>query len=164
MDPVLLLVVVVVASLALIALLVAGQRRRDANLGPVPLGPRWSPPGYDPDDDTPDTAFPGIDAEERAAFVAERTGAPRHVIDDVDNAWQEYLAVIGLAWLPPTHTYRIYDPYNPPVARRGEDGRPVADPGRVARDVGMRTAIPERDAAEILAADLAYLERAGAAG
>lgn len=159
-----LLVVVIVGALALVAVLVAGQRRRDASLAPIPLGPSWSPPGYDPDDETPDTAFPGVDADERAAFVAERTGAPRHVIDDVDNAWQEYLAVIGLASLPPTHTYRIYDPYNPPVARRGDDGRPVADPGRVARDVGMRTAIPERDAADVLAADLAYLERAGQSG
>ena len=161
MDPVLLLVAVVLLAGALIALLVGGRRRRDAALAPVPLGPSWSPPGLDPDDDTPDTAFPELDVEDQAAYIAQRTGAPRPVIDDVVNAWQEYLAVTGLASLPATHQYRIYDPYNPPVARRGHDGAPIADPDRVARDVGMRTAIPERDAADILAAELAYLDQAG---
>ncbi|MEX2626143.1 MAG: hypothetical protein WD225_04630 [Ilumatobacteraceae bacterium] len=164
MEPALLLIGVVVVVVALIAVLVGGQRRRDAALAPVPLGPSWSPPDLDPDDDRPDTAFPELDLEEQASFIAEQTGAPRAVIDDVVNAWQEYLTVIGLASLPPTHRYRIYDPYNPPVARRGDDGRPVADPDRVARDVGMRTAIPEREAADILAAELAYLERVGLSG
>lgn len=157
----LLLVVVVAGVVLTLALLVGGQRRRDANLAPVPLGPSWTPPGLDPDDDTPDSAYPQVDADERAAFIAERTGAPRAVIDEVANAWDEYLAVIGLARLPATHRYRIYDPYNPPVARRGHDGVPEADPGRVARDVGMRTAIPERDAAAVLDAELDYLQRAG---
>ncbi|MFA9446989.1 hypothetical protein [Egicoccus sp. AB-alg6-2] len=161
MDPVLLLVVGVVAVVTVAGLLVASQRRRDAALAPVPLGPSWTPPGVDPDADLPDTAFPGIDADEQAGFIAERTGATRTAIDEVVNAWQEYLAVIGRAQLPPTHRYRIYDPYNPPVARRSSDGTPIADPDRVARDVAMRTGVPEQEATEILSAQLAYLERAG---
>ncbi|MFA9432773.1 hypothetical protein [Egicoccus sp. AB-alg2] len=159
MDPVLLLAVVVIAVVVLIGVLVSAQRRRDAALEPVALGPSWTPPGVDPDDDAPDTAYPDVDPEDQASFIAERTGAPRKVIDEVVNAWHEYLSVIGLASLPATHRYRIYDPYNPPVARRGHDGTPVADPDRVARDIGMRTGIPERDAADVLAAELAYLER-----
>ena len=163
MDPVLLLVVVVIALVVVVGSLVSAQRKRDAALEPVALGPSWTPPGVDPDDDTPDTAFPEVDVEDQATFIGERTGAPRGTIDEVVNAWHEYLAVIGLASLPQTHRYRIYDPYNPPVARRSHDGVAVADPDRVSRDIGMRTAITERDAAEVLEAALAYLERVGRA-
>ncbi|GGI09291.1 hypothetical protein [Egicoccus halophilus] len=160
MDPMLLLVAVVVVVVVAIAALVSGRRRRDASLEPVALGPSWRPPEHEREGERPDTAYPEVDVEEQAAFIAERTDAPRPVIDEVVNAWNEYLSVIGLAQLPATHDYRIYDPYNPPVARRGPDGEPVADPERVARDVGMRTTILERDAATVLEAELAYLEQA----
>jgi hypothetical protein len=66
------------------------------------------------------------------------------------TVWHEYLTVLGLERLPAAHRYRLYDPYNPPVARRDANGRPTPDRERVARDLGNRTDVAERDAELVL--------------
>ena len=66
------------------------------------------------------------------------------------QAWDEHLAVLGFLTLPASHRYRVYDPYDPPIVGRGPDNRPVADPIRVARDVGQRTRVAEIDARTVL--------------
>lgn len=139
-------VAVVLAIVVLILLL--GRRQRRRAFEPVRLGPAWTPPVGDDEGEWPP---PVPDPEARAQAVQERTGLDRRHIDMVLNAWDEYLAVIGVTQLPPTHHYRVYDPYDPPVAERGPEG-PVPDPVRVARDVSYRTDVPEVDATTILEA------------
>jgi hypothetical protein len=149
-DPLLLLVVLVLASAVVVGIGVTNRRRRDAALEPTRLGPSWTP-SFEEEDDAPEED----DAElaRRVAAIAERTGTEPRSVETVLTVWREYLAVLGLVRLPATHRYRLYDPYNPPVARRDADGRPTPDRERVARDVGNRTEVPERDAAAILAAE-----------
>ena len=143
-----LLVAGVGALAAVVVILVAARSRRERALEPVRLGPSWSP--EIPDDDAAvDTAPPPpADREARARTVMERTGLDRQAIDTVLNAWDEYLAVIGVVSLPVTHRYKVYDPYDPPVPERGPNG-PIPDPVRVARDVSYRTAVAEVDASTV---------------
>jgi hypothetical protein len=143
----LLLAVVVLAGLAGLAL-VAGRNRRDASLEPTRLGPSWAPPGGDAD------AQPDPEARaQRLAAVVAATDVDEATAEAVLEVWDEYLGVIGLAPLPAGHRRRLYDPYDPPVARRGHDGRPAPDRERVARDVASRRGIDESTALEVLAAD-----------
>jgi hypothetical protein len=155
LDPILLVVVLAIVVLALAAMAVAARRRRDAALEPTRLGPSWAPTfGEDEEDVTID-----LEARERqVADLAERTGVDARHVRVVVEVWHEYLTVLGLERLPAGHRYRIYDPYNPPVAKRDADGRPAPDRQRVARDLGTRTEVAERDAETVLAA----LDRQGA--
>lgn len=140
----------VALALALIVLtLVAARRRRDADLAPVRLGPSWEPP-----DGAPTTTGPDID-DPRVEVLAARTALPPATVREVLGAWDEHLSVLGFLSLPPSHRYRVYDPYDPPVASRDAANRPVADPRRVARDVERRTAMSELDARTVLEALLA---------
>jgi hypothetical protein len=148
-DPTLFLLLIVVALVVLAGLAIAGRRRREAALEPTRLGPSWTPATGD-EDDTPETQREDLDRQIGA--VSERTGLDRASVEVVLSVWHEYLAVLGITRLPATHRYRIYDPYNPPVARRDAEGRPTPDRERVARDVGNRTEVTERDAEVILAA------------
>ena len=148
-SPIVLAALGVLVVLA-VALLLRGRARRDDALTPVRLGPSWSP-----DDDVTATRGPARDPDATAAradAVAARTGVPRETVVTVLDAWDEYLGVLGLGPLPPTQGRRLYDPYDPPVARRGADGRPVPDEHRVARDVAGRYNVPEATAREVLAA------------
>jgi hypothetical protein len=143
----LLLVVLVIAVVA--GLAISSRRRRDAALEPTRLGPSWTPTVEEGDEDAGAATF---DLDQQVTQVAERTGLDRQSVETVLTVWREYLAVLGVVRLPATHRYRLYDPYNPPVARRDAEGRPTPDRERVARDVGARTEVPERDAETILAA------------
>jgi hypothetical protein len=149
-DPLLLLVLLVLALAVAVGIGVTNRRRRDAALEPTRLGPSWTPSLEEqqaaPEEDDAEFA-------RRVAAIAERSGTEPRSVETVLTVWREYLAVLGLVRLPATHRYRLYDPYNPPVARRDADGRPTPDRERVARDVGNRTEVPERDAVAILAAE-----------
>jgi hypothetical protein len=143
----LLLAVGVLAVLATIAL-IAGRNRRDASLEPTRLGPSWTPPAAD--------GATGQDPEVRArrvSTVVEETEVPEAEAVAILDIWDEYLGVLGLAPLPAGHRRRVYDPYDPPVARRGHDGRPEPDRERVARDVASRLGIDETVTLEVLRAD-----------
>ncbi|MTV26344.1 hypothetical protein FTX61_13105 [Nitriliruptoraceae bacterium ZYF776] len=148
MEPVLIAAAAVVVLL-LIGL-VAGRNRRDASLAPARLGPSWAP-------SVPEDAEPALDPDDRA----RRAGAAAARVEDADEAtaaavlevWDEYLGVLGLAPLPAGHHRRVYDPYDPPVAKRGADGRAVPDRERVARDVASRIGVDEALALEILQHD-----------
>jgi hypothetical protein len=147
-DPILFLVLVVLLAAVVLGIGVTNRRRRDAALEPTRLGPSWTP--------TVDDEQPVEDDAElarRVGVIAERAGADPSAVETVLSVWREYLAVLGLVRLPASHRYRIYDPYNPPVARRDAEGHPTPDRERVARDIGNRTAVPERDAEAILAAE-----------
>ncbi len=148
--PTSLIVAIVVVALAAAVLLLA-RRRRDADLDLPPLGPSWSPP-VDEDEEA-DAEAEDTELERRAARAAEATGVDREVALKIIAAWREHLAVLGLETLPASYRYLVYDPYNPPVARRGSDGRAQPDPDRVVRDVGMRLGIAEPDAQAVLEAD-----------
>jgi hypothetical protein len=148
-DPTMTTVLVAGAALALVAIVAVGARRnRDRSLEPVRLGPSWQPA---PSEQEEDPVGPERDPQERARAVEERTGLDRSVIDTTLNAWDEYLVVIGVASLPRTHRFEVYDPYDPPVAERGPNG-PIPDPVRVARDVDRRTPVSELDATTVLEA------------
>jgi hypothetical protein len=142
---VLLLALLVIAGVA--GLAVSSRRRRDAALEPTRLGPSWTPVVGEGDDDAAT-----FDLDQQVTQLAERTGLDRQSVETVLTVWREYLAVLGIVRLPATHRYRLYDPYNPPVASRDAEGRPTPDRERVARDVGARTTVLERDAETILAA------------
>jgi hypothetical protein len=149
-DPILFLVLVVLLAAVVLGIGMTNRRRRDAALEPTRLGPSWTPTVDDEDEQPVED-----DAElaRRVGVIAERAGADPSAVETVLSVWREYLAVLGLVRLPASHRYRIYDPYNPPVARRDAEGRPTPDRERVARDIGNRTAVPERDAEAILAAE-----------
>jgi hypothetical protein len=149
-DPLLLLVLLVLAAAVVVGVAVTNRRRRDAALEPTRLGPSWTP-SLEEEDDAP--VEDDAELARQVAAIAERTGAEHRTVETVLGVWREYLAVLGLVRLPATHRYRLYDPYNPPVARRDADGRPTPDRERVARDIGNRTEVPERDAEAILAAE-----------
>ena len=145
----------VAVAVALIALtLVGAQRRRDADLAPVRLGPSWEPPDGGPWASGPDHDDP------RVEVLVARTTLPAATVAEVLGAWDEHLAVLGFLSLPPSHRYRVYDPYDPPVASRDAANRPVADPRRVARDVERRTSVQELDARTVLEALLTDGDRA----
>jgi hypothetical protein len=148
-DPSLFVLLIVVALAALAGLAVASRRRREAALEPTRLGPSWAPVA-DEEDEVPGAE--GEDRDRQISAVSERTGLDRGSVEVVLSVWREYLAVLGVTRLPASHRYRIYDPYNPPVARRDAEGRPTPDRERVARDIGNRTEVSERDAEVILAA------------
>lgn len=137
-----------VALLALIVLF-ASRNRRDASLEPTRLGPSWTPPEGEEAAQTDD---PEARAR-RIVDVAARTEAAEPTVAAVLDIWDEYLGVLGLAPLPAGHRRQVYDPYDPPVARRGPDGRPEPDRERVARDVASRLGIDEAVTLEILAAE-----------
>ena len=145
MDATTTLLVAGAGVLAVVVILVTARSRRGRTFEPVRLGPSWSPEIPDDEDTGPP---PPADREERARTVMERTGLDRPAIDIVLNAWDEYLAVIGVASLPVTHRYEVYDPYDPPVPERGPNG-PIPDPVRVARDVSYRTTVTEVDATTV---------------
>ncbi len=133
--------------IALVALL-ASRNRRDAALAPTRLGPSWTPPpGEDGPVGDPD------ERSRRVQAVVGRTDAAEPTVTAVLTIWDEYLGVLGLAPLPAGHQRQVYDPYDPPVARRGPDGRPEPDRQRVARDVASRLGIDEAVALGILEAD-----------
>lgn len=146
MEPVLLAAAVVVVLV--LVTLVASRNRRDAALEPTRLGPSWQPSVAD-DEPRPDPEAQSA----RIRAVVSRTDADEHTVAEVLEIWDEYLGVLGLAPLPASHTRLVYDPYDPPVARRGSDGRAVPDRERVARDVAARTGVEEPLALEILEAD-----------
>jgi hypothetical protein len=142
------------AVLALIAL-IASRNRRDASLEPTRLGPSWDPPSAEQQE--------AADPEARARRVQDvvaRTDAEQETVAAVLDIWDEYLGVLGLAPLPAGHRRQVYDPYDPPVAKRGPDGRPAPDRQRVARDVSSRLGIDEDLTLRILAEDA----RAGGSG
>jgi hypothetical protein len=148
-EPTLFLLLLVVTLVLVAGVAVTSRRRRDAALEPTRLGPSWTPSTDDED------AAPTVDREQldrQAAELADRTGVDRRHVETVLTVWHEYLTVLGLERLPATHRYRLYDPYNPPVAKRDADGRPTPDRERVARDLGNRTEVAERDAEVVLAA------------
>lgn len=150
-DPSIWLLVVVGAVVVLGVGLLLARRRTDRALTPTRLGPAWSPPGGDPDGGggTAEELVP----DERVDLLVEATSVEPVVVAEVLNAWDEYLAVIGMLSLPAAHPYRVYDPYDPPVAERTADGRPRVDPVRVARDVARRRrGVDEVDARAVLAA------------
>jgi hypothetical protein len=137
-----------VAVLALVVL-VASRNKRDASLEPTRLGPSWAPPEGEGSAQTDDPEA----RTRRIADVVSRTEAAEPTVAAVLDIWDEYLGVLGLAPLPAGHRRQVYDPYDPPVARRGSDGRPEPDRERVARDVASRLGIDEAVTLEILAAD-----------
>jgi hypothetical protein len=143
MEPLTIVLVAVALVLAGVAA-TAARSRRDRSLEPTRLGPAWEHPGaadepaVDPADDP------------RVAMLTERTDIAAGDVAVVLQAWDEHLAVLGFLTLPASHRYRVYDPYDPPIASRGPDNRPVADPVRVARDVAQRTRIAEIDARTVL--------------
>jgi hypothetical protein len=147
-DPTLFLLLVVITVAVVAGLAIASRRRRDAALEPTRLGPNWTPSLAEEEGAE---AF-ADDLDRQVDQVAEETGLDRRTVETVLTLWREYLAVVGLARLPATHRYRLYDPYNPPVARRDAEGRTTPDRERVARDIGSRTEVPERDAEAVLAA------------
>lgn len=139
--------VIVVAALIVLAL-VLGRQRRDQALAPARLGPSWSPDADVPSGDLRDPEAVAA----RADAVAARTGVDHATVADVLDVWDEYLGVLGLVPLAPDHRRLVYDPYDPPVARRGPDGRPVPDRERVARDASGRLGVAETVAHDVLAA------------
>jgi hypothetical protein len=146
-DPTLLLLLLVVTLAVVAGFALSSRRRRDAALEPTRLGPSWTPTVDEEDEHGMDD---GADVPAQVSAIAERTGLDPRTVETVLTLWREYLAVLGIIRLPATHRYRLYDPYNPPVASRDVDGRPAPDRQRVARDVGNRTEIPERDAQIVL--------------
>lgn len=149
MEP-LLLIALGVFALAVVGALVAGRNRRAASLEPTRLGPSWSPPPGEDDE------VVAVDPEVRArrvSAVVSRTDVDEATAAAVLEVWDEYLGVLGLSPLPAGHRRQVYDPYDPPVARRGSDGRPEPDRERVARDVASRRGIEETVALEVLHAD-----------
>ncbi len=150
-DPWISLLVGVAAVVVLAVGLVLARRRVDRALTPTRLGPAWSPPGGASEGGGGPAADPG--ADERVDPLVAATGVAAVVVADVLNAWDEYLDVIGVLSLPATHPYRVYDPYDPPVAERTAGGHPTPDPLRVARDVARRRPdVDEMDARAVLAA------------
>jgi hypothetical protein len=139
------------AALAVLALvvLISSRNRRDASLEPTRLGPSWTPPEGE---DGAQTADPEARAR-RVADVVSRTEVAEPTVAAVLDIWDEYLGVLGLAPLPAGHRRQVYDPYDPPVATRGEDGRPEPDRERVARDVASRLGIEEAVTLAVLEAD-----------
>jgi hypothetical protein len=144
-----LLIAVVVLAVLATAALVAGRNRRDASLEPTRLGPSWSPPSGDGAAEGPD---PESRARRVSAVVADTESDESTVVAILD-IWDEYLGVLGLAPLPAGHRRQVYDPYDPPVARRSHDGRPEPDRERVARDVASRLGFDEAVTLEVLRAD-----------
>lgn len=147
MEPLLIGLGVFVVLVILVAL--ASRNRRDASLEPTRLGPSWTPPEGEEATGTDDPEA----RSRRLAAVAGTTGASEATVAAVLDIWDEYLGVLGLAPLPAGHRRQVYDPYDPPVARRGPDGQPEPDRERVARDVASRLGIDEAVTLEILAAD-----------
>lgn len=142
-------VVVVLA----IVVAVAARRRRDRSLDPVRLGPAWTPSGTAAASSRATTALRAAEVlgdDPRVGQLQERTGLDAESVATVLIAWDELLSVLGYLALPADHRYWVYDPYDPPVASRGPDNRPVADPVRVARDVDRRTRVSEADARAVL--------------
>jgi hypothetical protein len=133
----------------LIAALVASRNRRDAALEPTRLGPAWTPPAGVDEQELADPE----ERKRRIADVAARTDADESTVSPVLDIWDEYLGVLGLVPLAAGHRRQVYDPYDPPVARRGPDGRPEPDRERVARDVASRLGIDEALARQIIEAD-----------
>jgi hypothetical protein len=149
-DPTLFLLLLVVAVGAVAGLAISSRRRRDAALEPTRLGPSWTP-SVDEEDEPDQDA--GAEFQAQVGAIAERTELDRATVETVLTLWREYLAVLGVVRLPATYRYTLYDPYNPPVASRDVDGRPAPDRERVARDVGVRTQVAERDAHLVLDAE-----------
>jgi hypothetical protein len=149
-DPTLFLLLLVVAVGAVAGLAISSRRRRDAALEPTRLGPSWTP-SVDEEDEPDQDA--GAEFQAQVGAIAERTELDRATVETVLTLWREYLAVLGVVRLPATYRYTLYDPYNPPVASRDVDGRPAPDRERVARDVGVRTQVAERDAQLVLDAE-----------
>lgn len=147
MPPTAVLVAVAVVVLLVLAL-VLGRKRRDDALNPTRLGPSWAPSA---DVASGDLRDPEAVAQ-RADAIAERTGVDRATVGQVLDVWDEYLGVLGLAPLAPDHRRLVYDPYDPPVAQRGADGRPLPDRERVARDASRRLGTAETVALEVLRA------------
>jgi hypothetical protein len=141
-------IAVALAVVLLVAALVLGRRRRETALEPVRLGPSWTPGR---DQASGDLRDPDAVAR-RADAVAERTGTDRAVVIRILDVWDEYLGVLGLVPLASDHRRLIYDPYDPPVAQRGPDGRPQPDPDRVARDAAGRLGVAESVAQDVLRA------------
>lgn len=157
--PTVAIAIAVLVVLVAVALL-RGRSARDDALAPVRLGPAWSPSQDVTAGDRPQRDPEAFAA--RVEQVAATAQAPSDTVRTVLEVWDEYLAVLGLTTLPADHQRRVYDPYDPPVARRGKDGRPVPDADRVARDVAGRIGIGEERVREILAADRADAPRADA--
>ncbi len=150
-DPWIWLLVGVAAAVVMAGGVWLSRRRVDRALTPTRLGPAWSPPGGAPEADGGEDADPS--ADERVEPLVAATGVAAVVVADVLNAWDEYLDVIGVLSLPATHPYRVYDPYDPPVAERTADGHATPDPVRVARDLARRRPdVDEVDARVVLAA------------
>lgn len=148
-------VALVIGAVTLFAVLaLAARRARARAMAPVRLGPSWGP--EEASAPPPDPA-----ADPRVEILEQRTGIEASTVALVLTAWDEHLAVLGFLSLPAAHRYRVYDPYDPPVARRGPDNRPLADPERVARDVARRTGVDELDARSILDSLLADPEADG---
>lgn len=148
MDP-LLMFGLAALTVLLLAALIASRNRRDAALEPTRLGPAWTPPAGE---DAPEVADPEA-RKRRIADVAARTDADEPTVSAVLDIWDEYLGVLGLAPLAAGHRRQVYDPYDPPVVRRGPDGRPEPDRERVARDVASRLGIDEALTLQIIDAD-----------
>lgn len=144
------LLIGVVVLLALVAVL-AARRRRDRSLEPVRLGPAWAPPGgRDARDDGAPPASEVLRDDGRVPTLSARTGVDEETVATVLVAYDELLAVLGVARLPAGHRYRVYDPYDPPVVGRDAANRPIADPVRVARDVERHTGVREATARQVL--------------
>lgn len=146
-----LLIVGAVVLLLTALVLARGRSRRDDALAPVRLGPAWSPT-----EDVTASSVPAPDPEQqasRAARVADRAGVSADVAAQILAIWDEYLTAIGVRRGPVTGRGRIYDPYDPPVVQRDDDGQPVPDRGRVARDVATRLGVAEPDVHAVLAAE-----------
>jgi hypothetical protein len=140
-----------VGALAVLALvvLIASRNRRDASLAPTRLGPSWEPPSGAQEAETDDPEA----RSRRIADVVARTEVAEPTAAAVLDIWDEYLGVLGLRALPAAHRRQVYDPYDPPVATRGSDGRPEPDRGRVARDIASRLGIDEAVALRVIEAD-----------
>lgn len=135
------------AVLLVVVALVVGRNRRDASLEPTRLGPQWTPPPEDLEEDPAAAAA----REEDLRVATAATDLDEGTVTTTLEAWWEYLSVLRVRPLPRAYRYRFYDPYDPPVAERGPDG-PVPDPSRVARDVAHRTQVLEVEAVEVLEA------------
>jgi len=150
-EPWIWLLVGVAAVVAVAGGLALARRRVDRALTPTRLGPAWSPPSDGSEAGVGEDLDPG--ADDRVDPLVAATGVDAVVVADVLNAWDEYLDVIGVLSLPATHPYRVYDPYDPPVAERKADGHAAPDPARVARDIARRRPdVDEIDARAVLAA------------
>jgi hypothetical protein len=153
-DPTLLFLLFVVTLAVVAGVALSSRRRRDAALEPTRLGPSWTPTVDEEEHGTDD----GAELQAQVSAIAERTDLDPRTVETVLTLWREYLAVLGIVRLSATHRYRLYDPYNPPVASRDMDGRPTPDRERVARDIGNRTEVPERDAQIVLDAEQLLFE------